>query len=262
MAEFATLAPSQVESNGENSRSPERWRRALDDFREMLKLPRVEVNLMLSATRENDPFYQRLVLELYASTRRRHPRFPLIRQKTFGVALARLPDSFDQYFMAIEAAGRRNVKKARRLGYRFAPIRFNDHIADVTEIRRSTDRRQGPMPKEFLQEEVNPCTDPPSTTQLHEWPYFGVLKDEKLFAYAGCFICGEICFLEHIYGHSAFHSDGIVPMLIVGIAQHLIESRPSVRYYCYSNYFGASITLRRFQRKFLFLPHKVKWVLG
>lgn len=262
MADSATLAPTQVQSEEKPNSPLARWRILLDDFYKALTLPRVEVNLMYRATLDNDPFYRGLARDFYASTQRRQPRFPLIRHKALGVALAHLPSSFDEFFMAIEAAGRRNVKKAGRLGYRFAPINFNDHLVDIGEIWHSTDTRQGPMPEEFLKAEIKRCTDPPSRSLTHGWPYFGVLNGDKLFAYAGCFVCGEICILEQIYGHSAYHPDGIVPMLIVGIAQHLIESRPSVRYFCYGSYFGAGTTMRRFQRKFLFHPYKVKWVLG
>ena len=68
--------------------------------------------------------------------------------------------------------------------------------------------------------------------------------------------------LEHVYGHADRQPDGVVPMLIVGIAEHLIRQRPMVKYFCYGTYFGASTTMRRFKRKFLFEPHRVDWQLG
>jgi hypothetical protein len=252
---------SDAERNGEQAGLRSWVRQLIADVQVLRRLPRVEIDLMYRETRGNDPFYARVVKEKYETCRRRHRRFPLVGAYTLGVPIARLPATFDEYFMAIEASGRRNVKKAGRLGYRFAQINYNDYLADIGEIRRSADTRQGPMPKEFLSAPVGRCTDPPSTSITHDWLYFGALKDDKLYAYAGCFVCGEVCILEHIYGHASHHSDGIVPMLIVGIAKHLIESRPSVRYFCYSSYFGAGVTMRRFQRKFLFMPHRVKWSL-
>jgi hypothetical protein len=239
-----------------------RLRSMIRDAWEICRLPQVEIDLMCRAAANNDPFYERLVRDFYATTRRRHRRFPLFRQNSLGLALAHLPATFDEYFMAIEASARRNVKKARRLGYHFGPIEFNDHMADIGEIRRSAETRQGAMPDEFLTGEVPRCSDPPPKDDTHGWPYFGVLKGNKLVAYAGCFVCGQVCVLEHIYGHIAYQSNGVVPLLIVGIAQHLIEHRPPVQYFCYDTYFGASINMRRFKRKFLFRPHKVKWVLG
>ena len=211
MAEITTLEPNPAANNSGHSGSLFAFDALFATSVRCSRFPRVEVNLKYSEALHNHPFYRQLVLDFYSSTQRRHPRFPLVRQKTLGVPLLELPSSFNKYFMAIEAAGRRNVKKAKRLGYHSALINYNDHLAQIGEIRRSTDTRQGPMTKEFLHADIKPCTDPPSTTLTHGWPYFGVLRDDTLFAYAGCFVCGEICILEHIYGHSDYQSDGIVP---------------------------------------------------
>ena len=55
-----------------------------------------------------------------------------MRSQTVGVAVCRLPRDFSYvYFMQIEAAVRRNVKKARRLGYEFRRIEYNDYLTDV-----------------------------------------------------------------------------------------------------------------------------------
>ncbi|MEX2139921.1 MAG: hypothetical protein WD894_11710 [Pirellulales bacterium] len=234
----------------------------VQDLWEVRRLPRLEVSLQAERARANDSFYLSLVEEFFRNARRRHRRFPLIRSQTIGVAMCRLPRDFDEYFMQIEAAARRNVKKARRLGYEFRQITYNDHLEDVCEIRRSTSVRQGTLPAEFVNGAVSRCNNPPSLNGAHDYPYFGVLKKDRLYAYAGCFICGEICMLEHIYGHATHQPNGVIPMLIVGIADHLIRERPGVKYFSYGTYFGAGTTMRRFKRKFLFEPHRVNWVLG
>ena len=227
----------------------------------LTRLPRLTVNLMQAATRENDPFYGRVVREFYAASRRRHPKLPLLRAFAYGVAICPLPHSFEDYFMAIEASARRNVKKCQRHGYAFARIAYNDHLADIAAVRRSTDVRQGALPEAFLKEELSPCLDPPSRTALHDYPYFGVLKDGRLVAYAGGLVSGEVFMVEQMYGHAAYQADAVVPMLIIGMAQHLFEHYPSVKYYAYGTFFGAGVTLRRFKRKFGFLPHRVVWRL-
>lgn len=224
--------------------------------------PRVSINLMCKETAGNDPFFEKLVREFYCHARRRHPKLLFLRRLSYGVALARLPDSFDTYFMSIEAAARRNCKKAQRNGFTFSRIRYNDFLADVAEIRRSAEYRQGRMPEELLIGEVAPTNNPASTTAMHDYPYFGVQRDGKLYAYAGCLIAGEICLIEHIYGHARHHSEGIVPMLIISIAEHLLERHPAVKFFAYDTYYGAREEMRRFKRKFLFNPHRVKWVLG
>jgi hypothetical protein len=231
-------------------------------FTEFHRMPRVTVNLMYSRTSANNPFYERLVRAKYAELQRRHRRFPLIRAFTLGVAICQLPTSFEEYFRRIEPSARRNVKKALRLGYAYQRIDFNAFLSDISEIWHSTEVRQGRLPDEMLEAEIRPCQDPPSTCNLHEFPYFAVLRDGKAFAYAGCLMCGDICMLEQIYGHAAFQPDGVVPLLITEITRYLIEERPDVKYFCYGTYFGASTTMRRFKRKFLFEPHRVSWKLG
>jgi hypothetical protein len=186
----------------------------------------------------------------------------LIGKLTFGVALCPLPEGKGDYLKAIEASGRRNVKKAQRLGYVFRKIDVNDNLGDIQAIRQSADVRQGKMDVDFLKGEVVQCRNPEPRTRTHGYPYFGVLKDGHLYAYAGVLIAGEMAMIEHIYGHAAHHADGVVPALLVGIAEHLAVQYPSVRYYGYGSYFGASETMRRFKRKFLFMPHRVKWILG
>lgn len=230
---------------------------------EMWNLPRLSIDLMHHATRENDPFFDSIVRKFYQDARRRHPKFPLVRTMEFGVAVCRLPATFDEYLREIEAAGRRNYKKAGREGCSFRRINFNDHLEDIREIRQSSEFRQGRrMPDSYLADSVKPCTDPASRNPLHDYAYFGVFREGKLVAYAGCLISGELCMINHILGHADFFELGVVPFLIVDLTRYLREHHPTVRYYSYGTYFGASESLRRFKRKFLFMPHRVRWVLG
>lgn len=234
------------------------WR----DFCEFRSQPQITVNLMRECARENDPFFAGLVDEYYRYARMRHLRCPIFGRMTHGVAIATLPDSFDAYFMQIEAAGRRNFKKAQRSGYSFSRIDYNRYLDDIGRIRRSADYRQGKMPESFLNGPIRPVDNPLSRTNIHDYPYVGVLRDGCLYAYAGCFVAGEVCMIEHIYGDAAVQSDGIVPMLIISIAEYILTNYPHVKYYGYGTYFGARDEMRRFKRKFDFTPHCVAWLLG
>jgi hypothetical protein len=177
--------------------------------------------------------------------------------------MCRLPGTFDEYFMRVEGSARRNYKKALREGCAVRRIQFNDHLEAIREVRMSADVRQGrPMPEEYRRGLVAPSTDPPSRSPLHDYPYFGVFLGDKMVGYAGCLVAGEVCSLEHILGHADHLAVGAVPQLIIGIAQHLYRHHPQVRYYTYGMYFGGGEGLRRFKRKFDFLPHRVDWVLG
>ena len=231
------------------------------DLKLLLTLPEVTVRLMANAS-INNPFYHGLVRDYYQETKKRHRKLPLFRCFRHGVALCPLPHEFDSYFMSVEGAARRNFKKATRLGYGFRKINYNEHLDDIKDIRASTDVRQGTLPEEFLSGPVEPCRNPDSLNDVHDYPYFGVLRDGKLYAYAGCFVCGEICMLEHIYGHADHQQDGVVPKLIMSIPEYLLDHHPNVRYYSYGMFFGAGESMRRFKKKLRFLPHRVNWILN
>jgi hypothetical protein len=238
-------------------------KRLVSMWREVVRMPSVTVSLRCEAALENDPFYLETTRAFHQSTRRRHRKFPLIRSMEYGVALCVLPERFDDYFMMIDAAARRNYKKATRLGYRFEKIDYNQYLDDIREVRRSTPERQGrQLPSELIRDEVEPCRNPPTRTAAHDYPHFGILREGRVVAYAGCLIAGEVCMLEHMLGHVAKQSDGIVPLLIVDIARFVMDHHPDVKYYAYGTYFGAGTTMRRFKRKFRFMPHKVHWALG
>jgi hypothetical protein len=228
----------------------------------ILSLPKLTINLMHWATEKNDPFYERVVREFYMASRKRHRKLPLVRALEYGVAVCVMPNLFEDYFKTIESSARRNYKKAERLGYEFRRIDCNQFLDDITAIRRSAEVRQGQMPDSFLNERAKPCTDPPSLNDVHDYPYFGVLKEGVLVAYAGCLVSGEAFMVQHIYGHAAHQADGVVPMLYIEMARYLLSNYPYVKYYIYGTYFGASETMRRFKMKFKFEPYKVNWTLG
>jgi len=232
------------------------------DLHTVLNLPRISINLMHDRAADNDPFYGRITAAIHREYTRRHPRFPLVRFLEYGVALCRLPGDHEAWWKSLEGSARRNVRKAQRLDYGFSRIKYNEHLADITAIHRSTTVRQGAMDDEFLQREAEPVNDPPSHSSYHDYAYFGVLKNGKVVAYAGCMVAGEVMMIHAIYGHASHHNDGVVPMLISGIAESALRDYPKVSYLAYDKWFGASQTLRRFKRKFNFTPHRVQWVLS
>ena len=230
---------------------------------EVWRMPRVSINLMLADTRDNHPFYAKIVRQFYDDCRRRHPRFPLVRAMQVGVGLCGLPGSFEEYLRLVEPSARRNCKKAIREGCSFSRIRFNDHLEDVKEIQQSSEIRQGKrMPDSYIRGEVSPCTDPLSRSNLHDYPYFGVFQAGRVRAYAACLVSGELCSLEHILGHSGYLDLGVVPLLVTEMARYALEHFPRVKYYTYGTVFGASESLQRFKKKFGFCPHYVTWELG
>lgn len=233
----------------------------LRDLRAVSELPKVTISLMAARTADNDPFYERVVQSFYRDARRRHRRFPLIRNLQYGVALFPLPKKPEDYLGLIEASARRNIKKALRLGYTVSRIDFNRHRPEIAAIIRSASARQGPMPADLMTGEIAEISDPPSRTPYHDYIHIGVLKDNELRAYCSCFVAGELFSVNDIFGHHDYQADGIVPLMLTETVGYAIAHYPQVKYCMYDKYFGASTTLRRFKKKFGFLPHKVEWSL-
>lgn len=235
--------------------------RILDDIRLLRSLPEVTISLKVSKTADNDVFFERMVRRFYKITTRRHPRFPLVKYMRYGIALYPIPETAESYFDVIESSARRNVRKAQRLGYSFSRIDFNQHRQEIAEIIRSTPVRQGPMPNHMMHGEVGPISDPPSQSTFHDYFYVGVSTAGQLRAYASCMVAGDLIAITDIYGHHKYQPDGIVPFMIVEIVRYARAQFPNVRYCMYDKYFGAGDSMRRFKRKFQFLPYKVKWEL-
>jgi hypothetical protein len=224
-------------------------------------MPRVTVSLMRAEARDNDPFYLRAVDDYFGWTCRRHRKFPVLRNDRFGVALLRLPASPEAYFSAIEGSARRNVRKARRGRYVFERIDFNAHLDGVKAIWQSAPIRQGPVPGFIRSGDVRPASNPPTRTVVHDYAYFGVFSGDTLVAYAACFVAGQACLIEQIFGHADYQRDGVTPLLIVSLIEYVMKHYPAVRYVTYDNFLGAGNSLRRFKRKFGFEACRVRWTL-
>ena len=263
------------------------WRQVRSDMITMFRMPSIKVNLMLDKAEGCNKFYYDVTRKFLDEALASHSQYPFMRKMGTGVALCPMSDSFDDYFSMIEPSARRNCRKALKKGYEFRRIDFNDHLADIEEIRRSSEFRQGRVTKSLRSSEVKPCVNPVSNSKVHDYPYFGVVGpmtdeqgdecgggrneftmkvgndgDRKLVAYAGCLVAGDVCMIEHILGHADYHADGVVPLLITEMARYVREKYPSVKYYAYGTFFGAGKTMRRFKRKFCFLPHRVRWQKG
>ena len=231
----------------------------LSDFKEALQAPQLNVDLGRKSAEANNPFFFETVSNFYNSAIKRHSKFPFIRTLQYGIALLQLPTNSEKYLQSLPSSARRNIKKAKRNGYQFERINYNNYLDDIGDIHRSTSVRQGHMDSTFMNQELKPINNPVSIDEYHDYAYFGVIKDGKLRSYAGCMIAGEMLLLATIFGHEQYKSDAVVPYLIAGIAEYKYSHYPHVKYYVYDKYYGASENLRRFKRKFRFEPHTVNW---
>jgi hypothetical protein len=231
------------------------------DIISALQTPKLTIDLGLKAAEANHPFYLSVVNDFYQSARKPHPKFPLIRSLQYGIALLPMPSSNDKYLKTLASSARRNINKAKRNNYQFQRINYDDHLKEISDIHLSTSVRQGKMSQDFLSQELQAINNPQSVDDRHDYPYFGIFIDGHLVAYAGCLVAKEMLLLSTIFGHDKYKSDGIVPYLIASIADYKYKYYPHVKYYIYDKYYGASINLRRFKKKFRFEPHMVKWQL-
>ena len=234
----------------------------INDISEIYKLPEASINLMLEKTAGNDPFYAEVVKNYYAEATSRHPKLVFVKKYTYGFSLCKMPSKFETYFSMLESTARGNHRKALRLGYEMKRFDFNTRLEDIREIWQSTPVRQGTLPLDIREGRVHPNANPSSRSPYHDYPYFGVFKEGKLLAYAGCLVAGNLCDLTDFYGHDRYLNDGITPLLIIEIARELYRSYPAVKIYSYGTYYGASESMRRFKRKFQFYPHKASWILS
>lgn len=229
----------------------------------LFRSPKIELSLKLDEIKGKEPFYEKVTQDFFKLVNSRRKKLPIFRQMTRGVAVCSLDGGFEKYIKAIESSGRRNIKKAIRLGYTFKAINYNDHLDEVWEIRKSAEVRQGKLSDAFLNNKPSPNNDPKCSVNTHGYPYFGVFDEEnKLVAYAGCFLAGNVIELSHFYGHADHQKNGVVPLLITSIAEYVINNHPAVKVFLYGGYIGASPTLRRFKKKFRFMPYHVKWSLN
>lgn len=238
----------------------EKYQTIKDLYNLIFSSPTIALSLRLDAAKQNHPFFASMANKYYQDATTRHPKMPLFGKLTRGVAVCELKGDFDIYLNGIESSGKRNVKKAKRLGYTFKLIDFNSHLDEVWDIRKSTAVRQGAMPKEFLNNRPQKHQNPTSNSNIHDYPYFGIFNEtDQLVAYAGCFLAGDVIELSHYYGHAEHQKNGIIPLLITSIAEYVIVHHPHIKAFTYGGYIGASPTLKRFKKKFNFLPHRVIW---
>src|SRR5258708_5476954 len=196
---------------------------------------------MLKKTAKNPPFSPPAVRLFYNQATRLNPHLLFAARKyQYGVALCPLPQTFEAYFMKIEASARRNYKKALRSGYEFRKIDYNAHLDDIREIWMSMPIRQGAVPKHMQEGQVWRISDPPSRSPYQAYPYYGVFKDNHLVAYSGCLITGELCSLNTLFGHASHLENGVVPLVLIETVRNLILHFPTVKYFVYDTFYGGS----------------------
>jgi len=241
----AMALPPRVLDQSVDPRFPAPMRR----FVELYQLPRVTIEM------SGDDG----CLLLYRHFTRRHPRYRVIRNKAWGVALLSLPDTYEAY---IAGGARRHmrghVSRATRGGYTFGPLDPLASLDEIMDINRSAETRQGrPMHPDYLDGEAV------ATYLRGAGEVYGVRdSDGRLRAYADLRQCGAIACMSRLLGHAEHLAQGVMYLLLAGIIRSLIERRSATgqpTWFMYDTFPGASVGLAQFKRAIGCEPHRVTW---
>jgi hypothetical protein len=194
---------------------------------------------------------------MYKFFNKRHPRFKVIRNKEIGVALLKLPTTFEDYLKGKEKqALRTNRNAAIRAGLRCEQIDPKKYITDILEINTSAPKRQ------------NLEIDPSYTSHEQVEEYFskakkvyGVFDSTGLKAYAHIVESCEVFVFNRLMGHKDYLDKGIMYFLVSEIVKDMIaqRGRGALCWGMYDTMLLGSNGLRYFKERLGFEPYRVEW---
>lgn len=196
----------------------------------------------------------------YDTFTKRHRHLPFLRNKTFGIALLRVPqvgkDPFsDSQFRAL----RRRRARALASGYTFAAFEPKEYVDRILAINCSAPERQG--------KPVSPAyTDPAAVARYCavRRPFFGVFDSGNLLrAYCHAPTLGEVTLLARFFGEYDRLQDGIMYLLLSGVVSELSVTRAASGnplWIMYDTYIGGGSGMRTFKERCGFRPYRVKWI--
>lgn len=230
---------------GHIQRLRERAARAAD----ILRAPRVSIALYGGDE-------ARLVYDAFTAP---HPRFRVVPAKSYGVALIRVPDSYDDHVKAVSRSFGRRVRDAEAKGYSHLIVSPDTHLDEILEINCSAPARQGrPMDSEYVDPEGVARTFA-GRQSIH------AVTDARgrIRAYALTPLVGDVVVLSVILGHADHLRSGAMYLLVAGIvrtaiAQRRRDGRPA--WVLYDTFWGASSGLAEFKTRLGFRPYTVDWV--
>lgn len=194
---------------------------------------------------------------VFASSSRSRGKVPLLRKRTFGMALMPLPQNLADPFPgpAFKSLRRRH-RRAQQLGYTFAAFGGSSHLEQVLAIHNSAPERQGfPMAASY--------TDRGTVKRYLEASrsLYGVFNREGvLCAYCDWPVAGEGAMSVRIIGDHRLLQDGIMYFLVWEMALHFARQRANTgypRWMTYASYLGGRREMRIFKKECGFRPYRV-----
>jgi hypothetical protein len=227
------------------SRGAAAWERS----REVLKAPRVQI----------DMYGDDEAWIAYGAFTRRHPRFRVTQAKRWGVALVRLPDTFDGY---VGGGSNKLLRQKRRLaekaGFRYEEVDSAARVDEVLAVNLSTPERQGRAMSAGYTDRAR------VEKTLARYPRIHAILDREgvLRAYAVTPLVGDLFFFTMILGHADDMEHGTMYLLVSEVIRSFIETPPGGRrptWAMYDTFWGAAPGLAYFKRRVGFDPYTVEW---
>jgi hypothetical protein len=198
--------------------------------------------------------------KIYKNFTKPHPKYKLIKNKSFGVALLNIPRKFEEYLKGKEKElTRRKIRRAKGCGFYFdcfSPIKYID---EIISINISLPFRQGiPLHKSY-QDSNHVKYSFQSIDEI-----YGVFdKNNTLKAYAYTPISGDVFIFSTLLGHGDDLINGIMYLLISEVIREMIERKIKLgapQWAMYDTMLGASEGLRFFKERLGFKPYRVQWI--
>ena len=229
------------------------WRAVQAAYRLLVQIAR----LPLARLRFELALNPRQVQAAYRHFTKPHPRFPVVRNKSLGIALIKLsdfatPDAYRQTMQQKDYAAYHS-KKAQARGYTVAEIDRNRYIDDIYHINTSLTMRQGrPMDAAYLERHEH-------YEAQQNFRYYGVLNAKgRLVAYCNIGIYGDFAATDQVLGYK--NNDGVMYLLLMEIVCRLI-AEGKLSYFMYDTYLGAQPGLRSFKQRLGFQPYRIRFSL-
>ena len=130
----------------------------------------------------------------------------------YPLALLTIPSAHEEYLKAAGEDTRRKIRKAAIEGYHFREFDWNDNLDAIFKINTSKEIRSAGAMHGWYTEQVKPRHH--SEEDRHYRKYYGVFKDDQLFAYLHLILCGDFAYFKHILGHADHLKYGIMYYLV------------------------------------------------
>jgi hypothetical protein len=191
----------------------------------------------------------------------RHPRFKVTAFKRWGVALLRLPDTFDEYLAGCARIVPRRRQHALKAGFRYAAVSPSDYLDQILEINQSTPTRQGRAMASHYLDRAQETKFFEGRTSIH-----GIVDSGgRLRAYALVLDMGEALSFSRIIGHADYLGERIMYLLVSEVIRSCIDIRRGHEpptWLMLDTLWGASKGLAYFKELLGFRPHTVTLGVG